>query len=83
MSVHPAYRELASHTEDERLVEATLGGQHASQLHESGTPATFSIDNTVTTLVYYSRKVVRLAFHETLLQPKSFISGDFHVRQSL
>jgi hypothetical protein len=83
MSGYPAYRELACHSEDERLVEATFGRQHPSQLHESGTPATFSVDNTVTTLVYYLCEVARLAFRESLLQLKSFFSGDFHVRQSL
>jgi len=40
-------------------------------------------DYPVTTLVYYPCSVVRLAFCENHFQLESFISGDFHVCQSL
>src|SRR6267143_4957149 len=39
--------------------------------------------NPVTTLVYHLYSVVRIAFCETNFQLESFISGDFHVCQSL
>ncbi len=41
------------------------------------------IDDPVTTLVYYSCSVVRLAFCETHFQLESLISGDFQFCQSL
>jgi hypothetical protein len=37
LPVCTTYRELTCHGNDERLVEATLGGQHPSHLHESDT----------------------------------------------